>query len=441
MSKKIEFNKGLLTKEKQDVTWELPTSEVHCVSHGELNYLKDNIKYAIPLDKLDQKEKHLYLSWKIPENYKSISSVFDESDWYKLKTAKNLLEVVKFFNERNDLTTVFDVENLYVDEYHNVVVVFYANKLHLPKKYDSHSDLLWDIKKIIALLLTSENEKKINAMLSKNNDKEESQGIIGKIILATNLQELEQVVDIEYDHILARQDEFQANQDLKMRRQKRVLFSGGLVFLMLTVVLFFFVFNKNDDGPKIEELEASLEKEEQTSHDYQQRVESYEAYFNDDLDKSMKVAKEINKSSDDLNEPFYIELLVQNGEVHEAIEQYPEQTPFILDRITELEMRKTIQDYESDDPYVQFEQAIMAEDTDKLKEIIPELENPTDRQKQLIFEYYLENNIDEAIEYAEQQKNNEWQVTALEGKVESLDKKKDKEEISEIEKKIEELSD
>jgi len=441
MSKKIEFNKGLLTKEKQDVTWELPTSEVHCVSHGELNYLKDNIKYAIPLDKLDQKEKYLYLSWKIPENYKSISSVFDESDWYKLKTAKNLLEVAKFFNDRNDLTTVFDVENLYVDEYHNVVVVFYANKLHLPKKYDNHSDLLWDIKKIIALLLTSENEKKINAMLSKNNDKEESQGVIGKIILATKLQELKQVVDIEYDHFLARQDEFQANQDLKMRRQKRVLFSGGLVFLMLTVVLFFFVFNKNDDSPKIEELEEALEKEEQTSHDYQQQVESYEAYFNDDLDKSMKVAKEINKSSDDLNEPFYIELLVQNGEVHEAIEQYPEQTPFILDRITELEMRKAIQDYESDDPYVQFEQAIMAEDTDKLKEIIPELENPTDRQKQLIFEYYLENNIDEAIEYAERQKNNEWQVTALEGKVESLDKKKDKEEISEIEKEIEELSD
>src|SRR5699024_215585 len=180
MSKKIEFNKGLLTKEKQDVTWELPTSEVHCVSHGELNYLKDNIKYAIPLDKLDQKEKYLYLSWKIPENYKSISSVFDESDWYKLKTAKKLLEVAKFFNDRNDLTTVFDVENLYVNEYHNVVVVFYANKLQLPKKYDNHSNLLWDIKKIIALLLTSENEKKINAMLSKNNDKEESQGVIGK---------------------------------------------------------------------------------------------------------------------------------------------------------------------------------------------------------------------------------------------------------------------
>src|SRR5699024_12554314 len=142
----------------------------------------------------------------------------------------------------------------------------------------------------------------------------------------------------------------------------------------------------------------------------------------------MKVAKEINKSSDDLNEPFYIELLVQNGEVHEAIEQYPEQTPFILDRITELEMRKTIQDYESDDPYVQFEQAIMAEDTDKLKEIIPELENPTDRQKQLIFEYYLENNIDEATEYAEQQKNNESQVTALEGTLESLDKTQAKHE-------------
>src|SRR5699024_10912875 len=253
---------------------------------------------------------------------------------------------------------------------------------------ENHSELLLYIKNIIVKLQTTENEKKINAMLSKNNDKEESQGVIGKIILATKLQELKQVVDIEYDHFLARQDEFQANQDLKMRRQKRVLFSGGLVFLMLTVVLFFFVFNKNDDSPKIEELEEALEKEEQTSHDYQQHVESYEAYFNDDMDKSMKVAKEINKSSDDLNEPFYIELLVQNGEVHEAIEQYPEQTPFILDRITELEMRKTIQDYESDDPYVQFEQAIMAEDTDELKEIIPELENPTDRQKQLIFEYY-----------------------------------------------------
>src|SRR5690625_4225434 len=185
MSKKIEFNKGLLTKEKQDVTWELPTSEVHCVSHGELNYLKDNIKYAIPLDKLDQREKFLYLSWKIPENYKSISSVFDESDWYKLKTAKSLLEVAKFFKEHDDLTTVFEVENLYIDKHHNVEVVYYANKLHLPRKYDSNSDLLRDIKVIIALLLTSENEKKINAMLSESNDTEnteEPQGVIGKII-------------------------------------------------------------------------------------------------------------------------------------------------------------------------------------------------------------------------------------------------------------------
>src|SRR5699024_6958304 len=173
----------------------------------------------------------------------------------------------------------------------------------------------------------------------------------------------------------------------------------------------------------------------------QQQVESYEAYFNDDFDKSMKVAKEINKSSNDLNESFYIELLIRNGEVHEAIEQYSEQTPFILDRITELEMRKTIQDYESDDLYVQFEQAIMAEEEQKLKKIIPELENPTERQKQLIFEYYLANSIDEAIEYAEYQKNPEWQVKALESKVKSLDKKKDKKEISKIKKKIKELSD
>src|SRR5699024_11512794 len=129
-----------------------------------------------------------------------------------------------------------------------------------------------------------------------------------------------------------RKDEFQANQDLKMRRQNRVLFSGGLVFLMLAMVLFFFVFNKNDDGPKIEELEETLEKEEQISHDYQQQVESYEAYFNGDLDKSMKVAKEINKSSDELNEPVYIELLVHNGEVHGAIEQYHGPTRLITDR-------------------------------------------------------------------------------------------------------------
>src|SRR5699024_11000534 len=214
MSKKIQFNKGLLTKEKQDITWELPTSEVHCVSHGELNYLKENIKYAIPLDRLDQKEKYLYLSWKIPEGYQPISSVFYKSDWYKLKTAKSLLEVAKFFKKHDDLTTVFEVENLYIDKHHNVKVVYYANKLHLPRKYDSNSELLRDIKGIIALLLTSENEKKVNIMLSENNDKEnkeESQGVLGKIILADSLQELKQVVDIEYDHFLAQQDENQAN--------------------------------------------------------------------------------------------------------------------------------------------------------------------------------------------------------------------------------------
>lgn len=187
MSKNFQFNNSLLTIEKKNITLNLPTSEVHCISHNELAYLKEEIDEAFPVKHLEQEGQQLYLTWKIPDNFQSISVVYGASRKSKLLTAKHFLEMAAYFYNSVRYTIMFEPENIYVDQNQQVKVVFYTNKFHIPTEYNTDQEMMRAIKKMLCMLLTSMSEKEVEAAFAQADTAENNKNtneIIEKIISA-----------------------------------------------------------------------------------------------------------------------------------------------------------------------------------------------------------------------------------------------------------------
>lgn len=453
MAKGVQFNKGILESTRTSATWKIPTSEVHCVSINELGYLREARHFAAPLKDIEHIDNQLQFTWDLPEGYKTIESVSKESTWYKLKTAKNFLEVAKFFEENTDLKTVYKIKNFYVDKFYNVKVLFYTNPIHLPHQTNNH-DNLDRIKKILVRILTNISEKKLDTYEEKDvkskDDISTRTSIINKIFQAKTIEQLIQMVDVEYDHFLSLQDQRQMNDDVKQRKKQNkslIVFSGIIV---AALCVWYFNSNSGEDG-RINELEAEAkstqEEFEEMSDKYESQLDSYDAYFDGDIEKALEVANGIDDNSTELNSSFYTEILVRNGEIKEALERFPDKAHLIAEHTVRYKEKDDVLEMEFDEPYFKFEQAVLKEDDEAIADIIPDLKSPTDRQKELIFNYYLRTDTDEALTYAETNKNVAWEIKVLESKKKSLEAKKDKldkdddkDEIKEVKDDIEEVS-
>src|SRR5699024_4676633 len=100
---------------KHEILWEIPTSEIQCISTNELNYTKEQNHFSIPVNKIDFDKESLIFTWNISEEYKPIISVKKEDFWFQLKTAESLLTAIKYFQDNNELYTIYDQANFYVD--------------------------------------------------------------------------------------------------------------------------------------------------------------------------------------------------------------------------------------------------------------------------------------------------------------------------------------
>ncbi len=445
MGKGVPFNKGFIDIKQANVTWKIPTSEVHCVSTNELEYLYEPKHFAVPLESIDYIDEHIQFTWTLPEGYKPIASVNKESTWYKLKTAKGFLEVAKLFKESKDLRTVYESRNFYVDQHFNVKVLFYTHSLHLPHQ-PTEGDNLNSIKKILTGLFTSINEKKLNTYNAKESaEPDEKNGLIEKILQSDSMEELKQVIDVEYDHYLSLQDQRQMNLDTKKRKKqnKSLIILSGLVVVILAA----WFFTSGAGGSKSEDDQLKAEELEEANKNYENQLASYDAYFNGDFEKALETAGQVSDDPDDFNELFYMELFVRNNKIDEAIEQFPDSDNLVAEQITKFADKDAVLELEADNPYLKFEQALLKEDDKALADIIPELNKPTDRQKELIFAFYLRTDRAKALVYAKDSQNTGWEIKALESqkkaladKVKKMDKKDDKDKIKKTEEDIKKVT-
>lgn len=444
MAKGIHFNKGILDIKQKSVVWELPVSEVHCVSINELSYLKDSSSFAVPLSHIEHIDKQLKFTWSLPEGYEPITSVKNESTWYKLKTAKDFLAVAKFFEESKDLETVYNTKNFYVDKHYNIKVLFYTNPLHLPYE-SSETDNIQSIKKILANLFTSINEKKLDTYDKKNtteNEKGKKSGFVNQILASNSINELIQLVDIEYDHYLSLQDERQnshVNQQRKKQNKSLLVFSGLIV---LIIAGWYFTNNIKDDTMTVDaEAQNKQEKLEDINENYENQLASYDAYFAGDIGQALDEAEKVDK---DLNDAYYIELLIRNDKATEAMEQFPNKKSIIAEKIALFEKKSKVLDLELDNKYLEFEKALLQEENKKITKIIPDLKEPTTRQKELIFKHYLKTDTNKALDYAETNKDVGSDIRTWDKKKESLEKKEKKldgkDEKERVSKKIKKVT-
>lgn len=453
MSKSIHFNNGTLSTTKNHATWVLPGSQVRCVSLGELDYLKKELDFAVPLINIEHKNKNIYFTWELSEGLKPISSVYDKREWFKLKTAKSLVEVVNIFEKSESLKSIYDPVNFYVDENHNVKVLFYTNPIHLPCQEEDGNNFL-QIKKILGSLFVPISKKNLEEVSEQDivrKTSKENQEFVSDLMETMTLEDTKKIIDDEYNRYLSVQDDHEkVMQKNTKTKQKTLLFV--LVGLVAALSLWYITYsNANNLQAEVEDLESLAQsQEEELEHintAYKTHLTVYEAYHAGEMDLALQNAQQLKNDSNVLDDELYIELLIRNGMAQEAIDQEPKEINIILNSLIELDRQEEIMELDADDPYLKFEQAIINEDDEALISIIPEIQEPTERQQQLIFEIYFRNDRDQAYAYAEQTDNNAGKVQVLETKVKhlknkigKLDKKDDAKKIKPLEAEVKALT-
>lgn len=453
MSKSIHFNNGTLSTTKNQATWILPDSQVRCVSLGELDYLKKERDFAVPLISIEHKNKNIHFTWKVSEGLKPISSVSEEREWFKLKTAKSFVEIVYNFEESENLQLVYEPVNFFIDENHRVKVLFYTNPVHLPCQGEDENNFL-QIKKILGSLFTSIPKKdleKVSAQDIVQKTSKEKREFVSVLMETETLDDAKKVIDDEYNRYLSMQDEHEkVMQKNTKTKQKTLLF----LFVGLVVALSsgYMVYSKvNNLQAEVEDLESFIEsQEEELDHvntAYETHLTVYEAYYAGEMEMALQTAQKLKKDSNALDNALYIELLIRNGQAQEVIDQQLEEVNAILNSLIGLGLQEEIMELSADDPYLKFEQAIINANDEALISIIPEITKPTERQQQLIFEVYLRNDLDQAYEYADQHDNSagkvqvlETKVKQLKNKISKLDEKDDAKEIKPLEAEVKVLT-
>ena len=238
---------------------------------------------------------------------------------------------------------------------------------------------------------------------------QENQKFVSDLMETETLEDAKKVIDDEYNRYLSVQDEHEKVMQ-KNTKTKQTTLLFVFVGLVAALSLWYITYsNANNLQAEVEELESLTQnQEEELEHintAYKTHLTVYEAYHAGEMEMALQTAQKLKKDSNVLDDELYIELLIRNGQAQEAIDQQLEDVNAILNSLIELDRQEEIMGLDADDPYLKFEHAIINADDEALISIIPEIQNPTERQQQLIFEVYLSNDLDQAYEYADQHDN------------------------------------
>lgn len=437
MTKTIQFNKGTMSVEKDKIIWQIPTKDIQCISINELHYLNEINPFSIPVNDIELNDEQLVFSWNIQDTYKPITSVQKEDKWFQLKTAKSLLANLLYVENHHELFTVYDQANFYVDENYHVKMLLFTKAIHLPH-HKSSQDYLTVIKQIVLQLFSKD----------AANDE-----FVEQIEQATGLVELENIIEEHYNNFLVNIDKERLANRKAIQKTKRTYLLVAILSIVAVGLITYFLTNNAEELAELMENNEVLEQKVGEYENYVTYVTSYDAYFSGDVEKALKIANNI-EANVTINDQYYMNLLIDNGEIEQALNQFPKEAHRISEAFVLNAETDEILSFQTDNPYIKFEQAVFMDEKEIIDDIIPQLDQLTDRQKEVIYEHYKNNNIDQAIQFAKEHKNLNWLVDSLETKkgqlekeVKKLSKEKNKkkrkqlnDEIKEITKQLESLT-
>jgi len=424
MTKTIQFNKGTMDVEKAKIIWRVPTNDIQCISINELHYLKENNHFSIPVDDIELNDDQLVFSWNIPEAYKPITSVQKEDKWFQLKVAKGLLANLLYFENHLELFTVYDQANFYVDEDYHVRVLLFTKAIHLPHHINSE-DYLTVIKQMVLQLFSKD---------AVNND------FVEQIEQATGIDELTDIIEEHYNNFLVNIDQERLANRKAIQKTKRIYSLVAILSIVAIGLITYFLTNDEDKLTELMANNAELEQKVEGYENYVTYVTSFDAYFSGDVEEALKIANSIEENVT-INDQYYMNLLIDNGEIEQALNKFPKEAHTISESFVLNAETDEILNLQTDNPYIKFEQAMFMDEKEIIDDIIPQLDQLTDRQKGVIYEHYKDRNIDQAIKFSKEHKNLNWLIDSLETKQKQLEKEVKKLNKNKNKKKRKQLND
>jgi hypothetical protein len=454
MAKTKNFNNGTLEFQGNTVTWSLPDHFANYSQLQDFDYLKLDRSFSIPLTSVDRVGDYLRFQWEMDQDYQPFQSIRRNNALVKLKIAFKLIAIGEEFEKNEEMATLFEPSNLFIDPFSNVHLLFWTNPIQLPCEDYYKKDEVEQMKWLIALLFTSLSYEQIketahDVIVSKS--VKGYKEFVYKLMKAKNFYDLRQLISNETDriqtlHYEAIENKKKQAQEVKInpfKDKKVILTLGGFAgaFLLSTMFVFTAMTIASDRQTELSLLSERSQEAIQQHEVDEWRINAYQAYFDQDIETALQELKKLEGQMNEEDISFYRELRIQNGEAQALIEENPEYTEEVLAYLIELERTDDILTLESDHIQVRFEKAVIKEDIDTLILIKDQLTAPTERQQRIMFDAYNQSSPTLGFDYAKEIENIEFQMIALETQKEKLSKQlEDDEDNKELEDQMKKIN-
>lgn len=444
--KTLNFNQGTLVIKKNHIHWDLPTEYVHATSEEELDYLiTKKTDFSIPVNKIELKQGYYSFQWELDSEYQPLFALRRKNDLFKLKTALELIKIGQTFSSNNNLVTVFQPDNIFVDPFNSTKLLFYSNSIQLPAEGYFDEDQVIQIKNLILFLFTTldfeelqnrEREHIVEKAIKGSNE------LVRKLVKSNEFEQLEKIISYEIDRVNEQQKEaLQASKDKKVIegakpfKNKKVKWtlvglSSILGLSLLTNGALYSIANENHVKAQQTKVEV---KDDSKEKDTNKRLEAYQAVMNEDYDKAYKLIQSIDKlTKQDKNLNYTV--LAKTNKANEFMNKNEDQRQEFLNYLIKTNQNDTIKKLDVDDPLVQFEKAVANNDKDKIISYYTQIGELTKRQQELVYKAKLDKNPTDAQSFASTIGNTDWEIAAIKKNIEDIKKSKadDKEKNDKI---------
>ncbi|GMG76954.1 hypothetical protein ICR95_25655 (plasmid) [Priestia megaterium] len=436
MAKSNMFLEGTLKVEGRKCEYRISTSLTKIDAVSELKPLKSPSHLFFDCTEIHYDKQYTILNYEIEEGFVPLPRARKQAPLQKLAIAENLL-TFRFLGE-SEYTTFLYPENLYFKQLQEVKALYRGLK-GLTNPIDQND--FYYIQCLIVYLFTKHSFDSLRKQ-GIYSVYEDLSDFLKHIADARNFDDIEIAIVRERERL---QETYMKELDSKrktaMPQPNKLLTIGGAIVLAIGLSGGSFALGKSIYAPS----EASTVAATTNQNDLKQSNEILQAYRlqykgqNDELVKLLSTKKQLNAEEKSLLQQGYIGI----GNYAEAAKMSSEED---VVKYLVAHNDEGLKNWKSDSPLVQFEQAYINRDFNKVIELKDKIK-PDDRQKGMLASSYINTNkAKEAFDLAKGLNDKSLMIQAKNKQIDLIksDKEKDddqkKKEIESIQKEIENIN-
>lgn len=266
--KKISFNHGTLGFDQNHAYFELPRSQIYLNSVEEIQRIHELKQIAFPCT-VELKEEQLEMNFVIEKGFIPFLMMRKGNMDSRLHAAEFLIKLGYFFFNQQEMFTIFDPLNFFVNANGEIKVLYRGIKGLMPAEGYENEPILDQVKRMLLLLFSGAryDELRIHGLsFAKSKTKAGEKRIVFRILQAENFQSLLDEIQVERQERQKEEKELKTEpeatstnkrfwiQRFSLMDWKKKIIIGSSVWLLSLVVSFILGTSRTPTPPPSSEV-------------------------------------------------------------------------------------------------------------------------------------------------------------------------------------------